>query len=251
MNGKPLPVDPPELLQKINFKNPYNCVRNFEVQEQNSNSKDQHAQRRLVLLRVLGYIIIHASTLNGDGIVKDVENCNNKEDFLNLGEHYYTHFIYTFSKFRDRTPYQSKQISRPSYVNLQEAIQATMTQAPQSHTDAKKNALLRDGYRCVVTGFFDAEVRNITNWRDIVGTTWVIHTECAHIIPEGILTSIKNNPEKSKKTSHFGAIVQSIGYGDLLNEVNSAQIHQLDNVITLDRSVHDKFDRMELWFEAT
>ncbi|KAG6837467.1 hypothetical protein H0H93_009010 [Arthromyces matolae] len=238
MNGTPLPVDPPELLQKINFKNAYNRVRTFEVEEQVSKSKDQ--RRRLLQLRVLGYIIIQASTLNGDGIVKDVEYCTNKDDLLNL-----------VSKFRGRTPYQSKQPSRPSYVNLQEAIQATLTQAPQSHTAAKQNALLRDGYRCVVTGVFDAGVKNIANWRDIVGKGWVVHTECAHIIPEGILTDISNNPEKSEKTSHFGAIVQSLGYGDLLAEVNSVQIHRLDNVISLERSVHDKFDRMELWFEAT
>ena len=43
--------------------------------------------------------------------------------------------------------------------------------------------------------------------------------------------------------SHFG-------YEDLLEKLSGSGIHSLDNVMTLDASVHSMFDQLHLWFEA-
>ena len=47
--------------------------------------------------------------------------------------------------------------------------------------------------------------------------------------------------------------MKCFGYEDLpktLNVAGDTTIHGLDNVMTLDPSIHAWFDRLELWFEA-
>ncbi|KAG6834701.1 hypothetical protein H0H93_007954 [Arthromyces matolae] len=238
-----LPVAPPENSQNPDAEKAYNVVKSFEAQD---HPDSQVQRRRLVLLRILGYLIIYTSSHNiCDEIASGIAFCGGDEQrLMDLGEFYYHNFIFSFSKFRSRTPYQSRHISRPSYVNIQEMIEKTLVQAPESHIDAKINALSRDAYRCPVTGFFDAAVTDVANWEDLVGENVIIHSQCAHIIPEGIA-------DNKESMSPFWSILQSFGYDNITDELDNGQIHRLENVITLDGDVRDKFDRLEVWFEAT
>jgi len=46
-------------------------------------------------------------------------------------------------------------------------------------------------------------------------------------------------------------MMKRFGYDSLLDELNGAQVHRLENVMTLDPSVHAMFDQLEIWFTAT
>jgi hypothetical protein len=46
------------------------------------------------------------------------------------------------------------------------------------------------------------------------------------------------------------AILKCFGYEGLPERLNGDGIHSLDNVMTLDPTIHDWFDRLEIWFEA-
>lgn len=46
------------------------------------------------------------------------------------------------------------------------------------------------------------------------------------------------------------AILKCFGYEELPERLKGNVIRSLDNVMTLDLSVHNWFDRLELWFEA-
>lgn len=45
-------------------------------------------------------------------------------------------------------------------------------------------------------------------------------------------------------------ILKGFGYEDLPERLNGVGIHNLDNVMTLDPSIHAWFDKLEIWFEA-
>lgn len=57
----------------------------------------------------------------------------------------------------------------------------------------------------------------------------------------------------SPQHQHAGSlwtILKCFGFGDLPERLNGYGIHSLDNVMTLDPTIHDWFDRLEIWFEA-
>jgi hypothetical protein len=96
-------------------------------------------------------------------------------------------------------------------------MKATIVEAPQSHVEAKKNvglalsfcesslidtcqALIRDGYRCVVTGKYDARsVKDIRELNDLVLSDPRLRrevTQCAHIFAESTNSSIEPGSAK-------------------------------------------------------
>ena len=44
--------------------------------------------------------------------------------------------------------------------------------------------------------------------------------------------------------------MEYFGYKDLPDKLSGAGVHSLDNVMTLDPSIHSWFDELKLWFEA-
>ena len=45
------------------------------------------------------------------------------------------------------------------------------------------------------------------------------------------------------------AVLKGFGYN--VDNLNGTKVHSLFNVITMEKNVHDLFDRLELWFEKT
>lgn len=45
------------------------------------------------------------------------------------------------------------------------------------------------------------------------------------------------------------AVLKRFGYD--VNSINGEKVHSLYNVMTMELNIHDKFDRLELWFEET
>lgn len=45
--------------------------------------------------------------------------------------------------------------------------------------------------------------------------------------------------------------MERFGYRKILEELNGSKIHCLENILTLDSSIHTFFDELKLWFEPT
>jgi hypothetical protein len=45
--------------------------------------------------------------------------------------------------------------------------------------------------------------------------------------------------------------MQRFGYQNIPHELNGENIHRLENVMTLEHTVHKHFDDLKLWFEPT
>ncbi|KZT24048.1 hypothetical protein NEOLEDRAFT_1068101, partial [Neolentinus lepideus HHB14362 ss-1] len=109
---------------------------------------------------------------------------------------------------------------------------------------AYKQALLRDNFRCVVSGKMDKQSWNSTVKGGACGT------QCAHIFGEIINTDLG---EKAKVSAVQAIVVKKFFILEIYisKELAGAQIHRLDNILTLDSNLHEYFDNLKLWFEAT
>jgi hypothetical protein len=158
-------------------------------------------------------------------------------------------------------------------------IKETIKEAPRDHSEAKaqvsgvsgvsvarrfylfSQALLRDGYRCVVTGAYDA------TYTDLGPEDPMVFTELAHILPE---SNYFDTPDASKSSGakmfsqisggasmltplrrntrpQFWPFLKSFGYHVV--KISGFKVHSLYNVMTMEKNTHDWFDRLYLWFE--
>lgn len=169
--------------------------------------------------RVLGYLILHAPNHAAEAeIAKSIVSCaGNIEKLDELGESFVKWFInvckhdtYTIClptpwpivrKSKGRAPIPSYHPSRPSFDREREVMSAQLEAAPKEHEDAKAQvqrpflrkepnsasalqALIRDGYRCLITGVYDllaeSQLGISPEQVDAVGE---VNTQCAHIVP--------------------------------------------------------------------
>jgi hypothetical protein len=100
---------------------------------------------------------------------------------------------------------------------MADMINDTLTVAPQSHSTAKKKvghvfsfqesslirsdqALIRDGYRCVVTGKYDTrsvlEIRELKEMLESDLSLKMERTQCVHIFAESTNADIEPGSEK-------------------------------------------------------
>ncbi|KAJ3731422.1 hypothetical protein DFJ43DRAFT_1132519 [Lentinula guzmanii] len=100
-------------------------------------------------------------------------------------------------------------------------------------------ALIRDRYRCVITGIYDLSMRE---------TQLTVHLKCAHIVPDSTYFDVEQTKKKGYSASVL-AVLKRFGYDVEL--IHSDKVHSLFNIMTLSYDVHDAFDRLELWLEAT
>lgn len=184
-------------------------------------------------------------------MIDEVLSCTNREQFLLLGEMYYSHFVRAFRSNKVRIPTPSSHASRPSFDRLADMVKAAMEETPSSHGSAKRKALVRDGFRCVVTGRYDhATYRQSEEIRveaDAKNAS-IMPTECAHILDESTNFNIKSKPDKEEYASTVWTIMKRFGYESLPEELNGPLIHRLENVMTLSQDIHYMFDHLELWF---
>ncbi|KAJ3891823.1 hypothetical protein GG344DRAFT_46573, partial [Lentinula edodes] len=108
-------------------------------------------------------------------------------------------------------------------------------------------ALVRDGYRCVVTGIIDTNCKGFFDLTELK-KSGTLRTECAYIIPEATYFGLDKG-----KTKDYSASVLAVfdRFGVQFDKLNEGNIHSLWNVMTLVQPIHDCFNRLELWFEAT
>ncbi|KAF9550037.1 hypothetical protein CPC08DRAFT_699393 [Agrocybe pediades] len=210
----------------------------------------------LVYVRVLGYLLHYIPTRTGlDNLSGEIGTCTSDEALFKLGQMYYDHYLRAFNK--SGTPIPSKDASRPSFETMDDMIKDCLEDVPVSHAIAKKQALARDKFRCVVSQSFDRDAlgSNAELRQEIAretNPTPPTYTECAHIFSESINRDISQTSEEGNgAATSIWTILERFGYTNLRGELNGAKIHRLENVLTLQYDIHYSFDRLEIWFVAT
>ncbi|KAF8546694.1 hypothetical protein OG21DRAFT_1055035 [Imleria badia] len=138
--------------------------------------------------------------------------------------------------------------SRPSFEVVKDQVKVDITQAPKNHKDAKDHALVRDNWRCVITGILDCRAPD-SIIAQLDPTTVRVYTQCAHIIPEATYFGVE--PKSKENIKLELAVLKRFGYDINMFKLNGENFHSLTNVISVESNVHEAFDRLMLYFEAT
>ncbi|KIJ47305.1 hypothetical protein M422DRAFT_164180, partial [Sphaerobolus stellatus SS14] len=229
---------PPRFRNDPSVISAYNICLNLERGIQKEIDATRDVGRSMIYCRILGYLIHYApSDEASKAVVQEIISCNEERvSLLEVGEMYYNHYIgaFRFNKGKISTP--SNDSSRPSFDTLADMAKHLLEKAPQNHSGAKNKALVRDDFRCAITGSIDVTCalenrelkQKVTREKLRIG-----HTRCAHIISESINACIPQGSEKAQ----YAATVWTI--------------HRLDNVITMGLDVHQDFDNLHLWLIQT
>jgi hypothetical protein len=223
----------------------YNICLNYEEELAAFKDKLRH-------VRILGFLLLHAPNR---GVRSEVTKCihsrKDSSDLTDVGAFFERNVILPFKKYRGRTPKTSEHPSRPSFEVVKDEVKVDITQASRNHKVAKDRALIRDNWRCVVTGIIDCRApAHIIAQLD--PTTVGVYTQCAHIIPEATYFGVEPKSKENTKLDYSAsilAVLKRFGYD--INKFNGENVHSLTNVISVESNVHEAFNRLMLYFEAT
>ncbi|KAF9220130.1 hypothetical protein BS17DRAFT_787934, partial [Gyrodon lividus] len=244
----------PQLTHSATISGAYPIILQFE-----KSAKHHKDHRLLIYARILGYLILEGpSDYARVAVAQEVISCEGDEEKLAAcGKLYCDHYIRAFRKYKSRTPAPSSHPSRPSFDSRKALITYMLKEAPQSHQNAKRKALVRDNFSCVVSGSVDlsvamenAEVQQMVDPR----ARPAVETHCAHIFAESTNDNIPGNREGSDKHQYaapMSSVMDRFGYKHIPSDLNGANIHRLENILTLESNIHNSFDRLNLWFEPT
>ncbi|KIJ55227.1 hypothetical protein M422DRAFT_23837 [Sphaerobolus stellatus SS14] len=214
----------------------------------------KQSRRSMIYCRILGYLLIHAPSDEAHKTVElEIVSCEEKKDaLLELGELYYEHFIRAFRSNKDEIP--SNHSSLASFDTIADMTKDLLEEAPQNLSNAKKRALVRDGFRCLITGRVD-ENYALKNHELLQKVTCeklrTAYTQCAHIISEFISSGITEGSDKSQCAATVWAILKRFGYPTLLDELSGSKVHRLENVITMELNLRQRFHNLRIWFTPT
>ncbi|CCM02473.1 uncharacterized protein FIBRA_04573 [Fibroporia radiculosa] len=189
-----------------------------------------------IYARILGYLILHAPSGGAlQQVVKEIHSCSEDYNRLSaLGECFMNQFFRPFKKYKGRTPAPSSHPSQPSFDILKTDLRAKIQEAPKNHEDAKLKALIRDGFRCIVTGKYEMNAMlnpSLAPSLKELEQVGVVRTQCTHIVPVSTYFGVSSSDSNEKKSDYlcFG--------------VGCAKALRID--------VHDWFDCLIIWLEPT
>ncbi|KAG1827704.1 hypothetical protein EV424DRAFT_1319276 [Suillus variegatus] len=116
-------------------------------------------------------------------------------------------------------------------------------------------ALIRDNFRCVVTGAVDFSSTHHPNTQlkaelSALGQNYdILHTEVAHIFPSSTNKHISSEDNPPEYAANVWAFINRLADHKISEELDGFKIHCLENILTLAVHVHALFDSLALWFE--
>ncbi|KAF9460297.1 hypothetical protein BDZ94DRAFT_1266521 [Collybia nuda] len=102
-------------------------------------------------------LVIHAPNDQARACVTtDIVTCDRDvEKLLELGEFYLNHYIRPFKMCKKPSPESSVYVLRLFFDNLEDMVSSMSVLVPKDYQEAKKSALVRDGFRCMLSGVYD------------------------------------------------------------------------------------------------
>ncbi|KZT08981.1 uncharacterized protein LAESUDRAFT_568580 [Laetiporus sulphureus 93-53] len=100
---------------------------------------DAKTEKDVMCARLLGYLILHAPSLDAlCEVVKVIHSCSdNYNTFSDLGESFVNYFIRPFKKYKGRTPDYSDHSSHRSLIKDKMNLLTAIQEAPKDHKEAK------------------------------------------------------------------------------------------------------------------
>ncbi|KAG2007981.1 hypothetical protein CC2G_013463 [Coprinopsis cinerea AmutBmut pab1-1] len=238
----------------------YNVILELERRllppsQHNETHTDLGEQRNLVLCRILGYLLHYAPTEQARASVVDgIIACDGDDErVLEFGEVFLDFIRVLHSKKGEmRTPPEFPDDRR--YDLRLERVEC-LSELPKDDWTVKKYALKRDGYRCMLTGAFDATACEqlpeiLAKLTENPKNTYT-ETECWYILPDAMNRGVDDDHDADNLKGPWGSTVwrlpQRFGYNHILNELNDSNINRLDNVLTLAPEVRIAFDNLKIW----
>ncbi|EAU89030.1 hypothetical protein CC1G_09999 [Coprinopsis cinerea okayama7 len=217
---------------------------------------DPRERRKLVLCRILGYLLHHAPTYEARASVIDgILACNgDAEEVLEFGEGF-LYFIRAFHSNPAKTTTPSRDLFDRAASDLRVEDASGSSLQPKDHWSVKKYALKRDGYRCMISGAFDGDAGEqfpeiLAKKRGVPGSRWAA-TRCSHIFAEVMNHDADNTVDEGNWSASIWMTLEKFGYASMLDELKGSSIHRLENVMTLDPTVHAHFESLKIWLVAS
>ncbi|KAF5310811.1 hypothetical protein D9619_008045 [Psilocybe cf. subviscida] len=209
----------------------------------------------LVRVRILGYLIDYAPTNTGArGVVDAINSCATDAQLHDLGGLYRQAWIRAFQASKSQTPTPSNDPSRPSFDATHALKYDGVDPAPRNHSASKKSALVRDDFRCLVTGEYDVDSLSPNDpLLATLGAGDITRTKCCHVFNESTSWDVLpvTDPNKRSWAASMWATMSRFGYDSLPEDLNGDKVHRLENVLTLSHVIHGFFDSLEIWFVET
>ncbi|EAU81003.2 hypothetical protein CC1G_03179 [Coprinopsis cinerea okayama7 len=239
-----------------------------------STGRGQAQEFSLVCCRLLGYLLLYAPNERArEHVADEIIECEGRKERLeDLGRFYYVCFIGVFQSRSCRTPIPSPDsppFNRPAFDIREDMDRDVRRDPPLDHVTAKKYALIRDGYRCVMTGYYDGPscealpqlAQKVTEKRSPASIT-----RCFHFLPilepdsengnsdqrhPGDNGKSKNPPLDVNLNEGWTRILRNFGYADVVDEMYSDPsglgAHRLDNAVTLRLDTCLTFQESRIW----
>ncbi|KAJ7125914.1 hypothetical protein C8R44DRAFT_668229 [Mycena epipterygia] len=169
------------------------------------------------------------------------------EKLQTLGLHYRNHLIRVFRSNGGPIPKRSDHPSRPSLDVVRDRV-ISENRTPTTAGSARTNALLRDGYRCMLTGQYDldsADLHPELNDRAAADGVNMAVTQCAHIFSE----TAQDGEQKTEYAASAMAILRVFGLNDKAESLVGGNVHKHFNILTMRSDLHHLFDHLEFWLE--
>ncbi|KAM5538035.1 hypothetical protein V8D89_008232 [Ganoderma adspersum] len=224
---------------------------------------------RAMFARVVGYLLLYPPSDQARAVVlSEVEHCRDEpqrerdtnEAVYDLGEMYVMDFILPFyANTEDWTPRPSPPVSRASFQNIKEdAYRRGPCQGrvnrPRDNLEAQALALVRDDHRCMVTHMMDSN-----SWSHKLSDDWerptarIARTDPCHIFPAVLGNTRPAGRDGTTREDYVAErlwhILERFGYGHLHDTLRGPKVHRLENVLTLDCTLHAAFRGMFMWLE--
>ncbi|KAJ7195047.1 hypothetical protein GGX14DRAFT_537304 [Mycena pura] len=215
---------------------------------------------RLIGIRVLGFLVLD---LWQHTIIKQISSCLSipgcivgsqeeaeaqHEKLQTLGLYYRDQLIRVFRSNGGPIPKQSEHPSRPSLDVVRGRIIAE-NKTPTTAGSARKNALLRDGYRCMLTGQYDFDSAKLypeLNGRATADGVSKAVTQCAHIFSE----TAQEGEHKTDYASSAMAILRVFGLDAKAESLVGNNVHKHFNILTMRSDLHYVFDHLKFCLEV-
>ncbi|KAI0357311.1 hypothetical protein OH77DRAFT_1399717 [Trametes cingulata] len=218
------------------------------------------SEASLIAARVIGFLLLYPPSIEAQRtLVDELASCNNQRDssqaVYELGMMYTRHLILIFKQSRGRTPAPSSRPSRRSFDALVADYRDNLQPTPRDHSSAKAAALVRDNYRCMLTGKWDLDAFAAQRVSPSPGDDYG-YIQCCHIFPDSLGdVQYGGTGAKESEAATVWTILDRFGYSDICEEVgigpsSGARVHRLENIMSLDATMRRQFDNLNIWFEA-
>ncbi|CAE6363955.1 unnamed protein product [Rhizoctonia solani] len=196
-------------------------------------------------IRILGQMLIQAPSAAGRTYVaKSINRCTTLQEITELGYVYFSQFVKYFKMLR--TP-----AGASSYSSLDDVWPDSSFSAPTSHLEAKKQALVRDNYRCMLSSAVDGgAVEALPALRaEVINTRASVKvTGCYHIIPQ--CNGNTGTGESNCRATNVWPMAHL--FGDIPeNSLKGDRTYGLGNALTLERGIGCCFANLQIWLEPT